>query len=230
MKVISWNANCKFREKYHLLSDFDIAVVQECEDPARCNDLGYKSWASNHYWIGDLKHKGLGVFPSASLSAQVMELPETSQRFFLPIQLSNGTQLLAVWAMGAVNRQDGYVAQIHDYLRSHSHYFDWEQLIIVGDFNSNAQWDAKRQFRNHGNLVQKLNDYGSQSLYHHQSGELHGAETSATFFMYRHADKPYHIDYVFVPDSQLSSSRIELGEANDWLQHSDHVPLFADLT
>ena len=51
MKVISWNANCKFRDKYHLLSDFDMAVVQECEDPARCNDLGYKSWASNEVFV-----------------------------------------------------------------------------------------------------------------------------------------------------------------------------------
>ena len=106
MRVISWNANCKFRDKYHLLSHFDIAVVQECEDPARCDDNGYQSWASNHYWIGDLKHKGLGVFLSENLSANLMELPETSQKFFLPLQLSNGTQLLAVWAMGAANRQD----------------------------------------------------------------------------------------------------------------------------
>lgn len=229
MKLISWNANCKFREKYHLLSDFDIAVVQECEDPERCNDIGYKSWASNHHWIGDLKHKGLGVFINDSLSFKVMDLPKTSQRFFLPLQLGNGAQILAVWAMSAENRQDGYVAQIHDYLRTHSHFFNWEQLVIVGDFNSNAIWDSKRELRNHGNLVKKLNDYGSQSLYHHHSREPHGSETSSTFYMYRHEDKPYHIDYVFVPYSKLANSLIELGKANEWLQFSDHVPLFANI-
>jgi exonuclease III len=229
MRVISWNANCKFRDKYHLFNDFDIAVIQECEDPARCDNIGYKSWASNYSWIGNLKHKGMGVFLKDGLSAHVMELSETSQKFFLPLQLSNGTQLLAVWAMNAANRQDGYVAQIHDYLQNHAQQFNWEKLVIVGDFNSNAQWDGKRELRNHSNLVKKLSAHGSQSLYHYQNNELHGAEQSSTFFMYRHADKPYHIDYVFVPVSQLSSSRIELGKVNVWLQHSDHVPLFIDL-
>ena len=229
MRLVSWNANCKFREKFHLLGPFDVAIIQECEDPAKCADGDYRAWSDNYLWIGDLKHKGLAIFLKSGLSAKLMELPEKSQRFFLPIQLSNGNQILAVWAMGASNRQDGYVAQIHDYLRTHSHYFDWDQLTIVGDFNSNAQWDGKRELKNHGNLVKKLKGYGSQSLYHYQNGEPHGAETSSTFFMYRHADKPYHIDYVFVPEKKLTTSYIQIGEANLWLQYSDHVPLFAVL-
>ena len=229
MRITSWNANCKFREKFHLLKAFDVAVVQECEDPARCSDDGYKAWAINHYWIGNLKHKGLGVFLNESLSAELMEIPETSQKLFLPLQLSDGTQVLAVWAMNAENRQDGYVAQIHDYLESNSRYFNWERLIIVGDFNSNAKWDGKRELRNHGNLVKKCDGFGLQSLYHYQESEHHGAEKSSTFFMYRHKDKPYHIDYIFLPVKKLVGSRIELGQAQEWLQYSDHVPLFADL-
>ena len=140
MRLVSWNANCKFRDKFHLLGAFDIAIIQECEDPSRCNSVAYKAWSENYYWIGNLKHKGLGIFIKSGLSSKLMELSKTSRRFFLPLQLSNGTQILAVWAMGANSYQNGYVAQIHDYLRTHAHYFDWDQLIVAGDFNSNAQW------------------------------------------------------------------------------------------
>ena len=132
MRLVSWNANCKFRDKFHLLGAFDIAIIQECEDPSRCNNVAYKAWSENYYWIGNLKHKGLGIFIKSGLSAKLMELPKTSQRFFLPLQLSNGTQILAVWAKGANSYQNGYFAQIHDY--------DWDQLIVAVDFNSNAQW------------------------------------------------------------------------------------------
>ena len=229
MRIISWNANCKFRNKYQLLRDFEVAEVQECEDPARCDNIAYKSWANNYHWIGDLKHKGLGVFINNELSAEIMEIPRSSQRYFLPLRLSNGIQILAVWAMNAAKPRDGYVAQIHDYLRTNAQYFDWQKLVIVGDFNSNAQWDKKRELKNHGNLVNSLENYGLQSLYHYQRQERHGAETQSTFFMYRHVNKPYHIDYVFMPAAKLADSKIELGKADAWLHHSDHIPLFIDL-
>ena len=229
MKVISWNANCKFRDKFHLLKDFDIAVVQECEDPTRCSSTDYRSWAANSYWVGSLKQKGLGIFLDQSISAELITQHSTTQKFFLPLQLSNGCQILGVWAMNAENRKDGYIAQVHEYLDSHAHYFNWDKLIIVGDFNSNAQWDGKREFRNHGNLVKKLDGFGLQSLYHYQENEPHGNETSSTFYMYRHKEKPYHIDYVFVPKNTIQESNLEIGKAEEWLQHSDHVPLFANL-
>ena len=37
MKIISWNANCKFREKYKDIAklEADIYVIQECENDNR---------------------------------------------------------------------------------------------------------------------------------------------------------------------------------------------------
>ena len=68
MKIITWNCNGAFRKKYDFLNNFDwdIAVIQECENPAenkefqkimeRCDSLKY------FQWIGENKNKGLAVF------------------------------------------------------------------------------------------------------------------------------------------------------------------------
>ena len=228
MRLISWNANCRFRDKYHLLNDFDVAVVQECEDPKQSTNKSYATLAERSFWLGKIKHKGLGIFLGEDTQADIMKLPETTQEYFLPLQLSSGKQILAVWAMGAKRVQDGYIAQIHDYLRTHEQYFDWANLTIVGDFNSNAQWDGKRELRNHGNLVKKLDKKGLTSLYHCNHEIEHGHEEHPTFYMYRKLERPYHIDYVFIPQHAAKTSSIAIGDPNDWLIHSDHMPLFAD--
>ena len=230
MRLISWHANCRFRDKYHLLDHFDVAVVQECEDPKQSSKKSYAAFADRSFWLGKIKHKGLGVFLGADTKAEIMLLPETTQEYFLPLQLSSGKQILAVWAMGASRVQDGYIAQIHDYLRTHEQYFDWANLTIVGDFNSNAQWDGKRKLRNHGNLVKKLEKKGLTSLYHHCHEIEHGQEEHPTFYMYRKLERPYHIDYVFTPHHAAKTSFLTIGNPKDWLMHSDHMPLFADIT
>ena len=59
MKVLSWNCNCKFRDKYQLLKKYnaDILIIQECEDPQQSSDSEYKQWAKNYLWVGDKKHQ-----------------------------------------------------------------------------------------------------------------------------------------------------------------------------
>ena len=67
MKIVSWNAGMKFREKFKILDEYyhaDLYVIQECEDPARTKNKEYQKFAQNYLWIGDNKNKGLGVFAS----------------------------------------------------------------------------------------------------------------------------------------------------------------------
>ena len=64
MKIISWNCNGKFREKFKEIIKFDadVYVIQECEDPEKYLNDNYPNFAKNSVWIGDNPNKGLGVF------------------------------------------------------------------------------------------------------------------------------------------------------------------------
>lgn len=72
-----------------------------------------------------------------------------------------------------------------------------------------------------------LADAGLCSAYHHQQNEEQGKESTPTFFLHRHADKPYHIDYAFVAPERLRDCYIETSE--HWLALSDHCPLILEI-
>jgi hypothetical protein len=55
--------------------------------------------------------------------------------------------------------------------------------------------------------------------------EKQGAETRPTYYFYRHKDKPFHIDYVFVPKTWRLGA-VEFGSFQEWGNLSDHSHLF----
>lgn len=60
----------------------DLAVIQECEDPAMVQDEAYREWATGHAWVGARKSKGLGVFPRPRLRVNPVELQLGLLEFF----------------------------------------------------------------------------------------------------------------------------------------------------
>jgi len=82
---------------------------------------------------------------------------------------------------------------------------------------------------NHSDVVAKLTRKGIQSTYHVKFDLKHGRESHPTFYIYRHRDKPYHIDYCFASNDLLTKMRsVEVGNFDDWIAYSDHVPLIVD--
>lgn len=71
-----------------------------------------------------------------------------------------------------------------------------------------------------------LNENGLFSAYHTNRDDEFGEETEATFYMHKKEERPYHIDYAFVPGRQLESGlEVTVGRYDDWIDASDHVPL-----
>jgi endonuclease/exonuclease/phosphatase family metal-dependent hydrolase len=102
--------------------------------------------------------------------------------------------------------------------------------VVAGDFNSNKVFDTARIQHTHSGVVSRLESLGVFSAYHAHHREDQGRESRPTFYMYRHADKPYHLDYVFLPNAWRSAVReVVVGAHARWEQHSDHMPLTIDI-
>ena len=83
--------------------------------------------------------------------------------------------------------------------------------------------------QSHTELVARLSDLGIVSLHHALTGEQHGKETVPTFFLYRNRHKPFHIDFCFLSRDLLDQvMSFEIGPPDEWLPHSDHMPLFVE--
>jgi exodeoxyribonuclease-3 len=66
-----------------------------------------------------------------------------------------------------------------------------------------------------------------RSAYHEFFNEKFGKETRPTFFMHHSENKPYHIDYCFA-SSDFNIRNMEIGNFNEWIKKSDHVPLIVN--
>lgn len=231
MKIVSWNASQKFREKVKLFDPkaIDVLVIQECENTELSAEM-YKTAGWDFQWMGQNKHKGLGIFVPANDNIESLEWAITECYYFLPVKISNDLVILGVWTKGGKSKSVSYAAQLTRFLDNYLDKIDAERTILIGDLNSSFNFDKKRDSHyNHTKNTSRLAEIGLQSLYHFQTKEEQGSETESTFYMYRHRDKPYHIDYAYLPNPYLEIASIEIGRPSDWLQHSDHVPLFVNL-
>lgn len=230
MKIVSWNANGKFREKIRLFDPgaIDVMVVQECERTEKSEEL-YRAAGWKFHWIGENRHKGLGIFVPINRQCEKLSHEIQVCRYFLPVRVSDELTVMGVWAMGGKSASVSYAGQITRFLESYMHLLEPKKTIFVGDFNSNSIWDKRHRNANHTNNDAQLNEIGLKSLYHEYEGEKLGEETKSTFFMYRKQEKPYHIDYAYLPEIYLENSSIEIGCWREWLEHSDHMPLIVDL-
>ncbi len=180
MRIVSWNCNGKFREKYKEIARFpaDVYVIQECEDPASVLSANYKSFAANSLWIGDNRHKGLGIFANSSLRIERLLWETEGTNYFLPCRINNSATVVGIWAMKP------YTRQYLDFQNKNFCRFG-KDTVILGDFNSNAKWDSSYSAGAYETFVSALNDKGIVSAYHYTRNERHGEEKTPTFYLYR---------------------------------------------
>lgn len=222
MVIVSWNCNGKFREKFEQIHriDADIYVIQECENPQKYKNSEYFNFAKNHIWIGENQNKGLGVFAKEGIELKLNNLFQSyCLRYFLALKVNNEFDLLAVWA------GKPYIEEYYIYQSINKNNFN-KKTIIIGDFNSNAIWDAKNACRTHTAVVEELKQLGLTSAYHFVFNEAQGKESQKSFYLYRHKDKSYHIDYAFLAPSTIKSFQIESND--NWLAYSDHKPIILE--
>ena len=226
MKLITWNC-CRgpYAIKVPLLDKLgaDVAVVQECAKP--------KDESETCVWFGNNLRQGIAV--QTSNGYQVRALPRLADvpEFVFPVEI-RGPQnftLLAVWSKGGQKYR--YVMGVVKAVQTYRTLFESSPTVLIGDLNSNAIWDTHHPAGlNHSALISLLSELGLVSSYHHFFSEVQGKETRATCYLLWNKERPYHIDYCFVPESWASRiKRVEIGSYEEWRRHSDHRPLLVEI-
>jgi len=224
VKIVSWNCNGAYRKKAQLLEPLglDILVLQEC-GKQEIEDI-YQN--QQFYWKGE--KRGLAVICNKNQKLEPLNWDSEDLKHFLPVRVNDSINLIAVWTKQDQGDKFSYIGQLWKYLNKHKQEIANQPTILCGDFNSNSCWDKPKREWNHSEVVKILDEIGIKSLYHEITGENQGKESEATLYMYRDKLKPYHIDYIFVPKEMITrDAKIEIGKPEEWLLHSDHMPIFA---
>jgi endonuclease/exonuclease/phosphatase family metal-dependent hydrolase len=80
------------------------------------------------------------------------------------------------------------------------------------------------------NVVKLLEERGPVSAYHEYFYEAQGEESRRTISLNRRDDKPYHIDYIFIPrEWAVHLQAVKVGEYKEWSKLSDHCPIVVEL-
>ena len=229
MRIVSWNCNGAFRNKFeHILHlNADIYIIQECENPDETNHKRYKEWTENFIWIGDSKNKGLAIFSRKEIQIKKLnwsnEFKDHTVKYFLPCTVNNEFNLLAVWTHRNNSPNFGYIGKFWKYFQINKSKF--QNILLVGDFNSNSIWDEWDRWWNHSDIVRDLEELGIESIYHKFTGEKQGNETIPTLFFQRKIERPYHIDYFFGSPGVVSMQFSVLKKTFDRSYPSDHFPI-----
>jgi endonuclease/exonuclease/phosphatase family metal-dependent hydrolase len=135
-----------------------------------------------------------------------------------------------VWAWQEKGGHADYVKIIIKAQSDHPEWIKTPPVVMMGDFNSNWQWD-RIPTKNFAGLVETLGKSGLVSAYHLHHNETGGLHNRPTFHQNKNRHKPFHLDYIFIPEAwRTNLANFELGDPEQWLPHSDHCPLTLDIS
>jgi exodeoxyribonuclease-3 len=231
MRIITWNCNMAFRKKANIILAHkpDILIIPECEHPDKLKFNTDTPKPSDTVWFGTNQHKGLGIFSYSSFKFKLLDVHDPELRIIIPIAVTGGQfdfTLYAIWANNPTDPDGQYITQVWKAIHHYDRLLTNRRTMLIGDFNSNTIWDKPRREGNHSTVVERLAEKGIHSIYHKHFKQAQGKEKHPTLYMYRHKDKPYHIDYCFASeDIAARLQSVEIGEYDFWIKYSDHVPV-----
>jgi endonuclease/exonuclease/phosphatase family metal-dependent hydrolase len=220
MKLVSWILAGGDKRGAVARLDADVVMLQE----RRRRDV-----EGGELWAGASNAKGLSL--RTSIECAPLDCAEPVAQYFVPYEVRGAEpfQLIHVWAMNV--GADRYVRGLVRSVRCWRDRIASRPTVIAGDFNANAYWDHENPADlNYSALAAMLDELGLVSAYHAFFGEMPSHESRPTFYLYRHADKPAHLDYCFIPRAWLPRlKRVTVGEHAEWSRFSDHMPVWVEI-
>jgi len=197
----------------------DVAVICEATAPER--------ESSQLLW-----------FPSASrLGIQVRAFGEHRLRRIKRADLPNcvvpvrvggpvSFNLLAVWTWPAPSYTKAFV----NGLSAYAGLLCRGPVVVAGDFNGNPCFDKPTQrVKWWTDGFTQLRDADLVSAYHEFNKVGFGDESHATHHFLRKPERPFHIDYCFVPRAWARTRLdVQVVHGADWRALSDHFPVVVE--
>jgi len=238
LRIVTWNCATALHNKYEQLLALkpNIAIVPECAEPDVLRRLAPGFAFSDCEWGGTNPDKGLGVFSFGDLRLRLHQSWDRSFHILLPIEVRGpelSVNLLAVWAFN--HRTPAEVTPNPETTQAAiSHYMPFLQAapaVVAGDFNASVRWDSDGHSASFASLNITLAALGLTSAYHTKLGHEFDREPDPTLLWQWNEEKPYHIDYVYVPRAWMPCVRsVSVGAPADWVRPkiSDHVPVVVE--
>lgn len=235
MRIVTWNCKGAFHRKHDFTAGLhpDVLVVPECEKlSAITHQLGSRP-VQSFEWFGINPRKGLAVlsYGEYTLTVHPGYNADSEFRWIVPICVSGPVSftLFAVWTLPLGDQDGRYVRPLFDAFEFYKPLIDNSEVVWAGDFNSSYVFDTPSRKYKFRDFVALLERHGLQSLYHQQGEREHGKEVDKTFYLYHHAHRGYHIDYVFATAGLYRHGfGVSVGSHLDWSKRSDHSPLTVD--
>lgn len=195
MRILSYNINCFSQEKLEkvLRFDADVYILPELANQSIVHlPTGY-----NMEWMGDLDFKGLGVIWKSGMKVEIPQWLNPRHEYLLPLVI-DGMLIIAAWPTKTErNKPKSYPQIAMEALCEYVPYFKQYPVIISGDMNCyKGQSGETKQFCIES-IVDFLSSHGFVSVYHKQTGEAIGKESTATYYHQFKANLPFFLDYTF---------------------------------
>ena len=222
MRLATWNCQTGLDSNWTAVEALtaDVLTVQECgsDTPAQAEREGWACAYTEGKW-----GRGLAVLARAPYS---IEAREPTEPFAVSTVISGPERFRFVgfWAMTEKDVGYSYPRQATRVIEALPD--DDIPAVMAGDFNASK---SARHLKN----VEWLAERGMVSAYH----ALHNVEHSAveehpTSYHHWQEERPFHMDFVFVPKTWMIKE-VEVGKFADYsLQGgmSDHTPVVVSVT
>jgi hypothetical protein len=217
MRIVTWNcARGPLGAKRAALASLnpDVAVLTEASRPTP-ND-------ADVLWHGEGKY-GVAIYAGAPFVA--LRVPNQREvPCVYPVHIAGPITftLIGVWTWPVPT----YKKALMNGLDAHANVpRPW---VVAGDFNGNVNFDRIRSQSKWRDCFGRLQSTGLVSAYHAYAGCAFGEQEDPTHYFRWHENKPFHLDYCFVP-AAWKIEAVSVGSYADWKGLSDHRPVVVDV-